>query len=83
MFVSIRFLFASICYHYDTLYDILDLTNKSRGLPLFALSARSDVQEWDYIKLPWDKTEQTPFFTGIPPHVILMSGLEQVKYKME
>ena len=45
MFVSIRFLFASICYHYDTLYDILDLTNNPLGLPLFALSARADVQE--------------------------------------
>ena len=83
MSVSISFLFASICYHYDTLYNILDLTNKPRGLPSFDLSDLADVHKWAYIKSPWDKTEQNTFFTGIPPHVILMSDLERVKYKME
>ena len=52
-------------------------------LPLFSLSAHADVQEWAYIKFSWDKTEKTPFFTGTPPHLILMSDLEQFKYKKE
>ena len=31
------------------------------------------------IKLPWNKSDETPLFTGIPPHVIMMSEMEVLK----
>ena len=35
------------------------------------------------MKYPQEKTEYTPVFTGIPPHVLPMTELENIKLKME
>ena len=83
MFVLLRFLFATLCYHYDVLNEMLPASSKLRGSPIFAEASRHCNQEFAYVKYPWDKTEFTPVFTGIPPHVLLMSEMEQIKEKME
>ena len=30
-------------------------------------------------KLPWNKTDKTPNFTGIPPHVTILTTLEAIR----
>ena len=34
------------------------------------------------IRYPWDSTKYTPFQTGIPPHVMLLSEIEAMKNRM-
>ena len=34
-------------------------------------------------RYPWTSTTYTPYFTGIPPHVILMSEIESLKDNFE
>lgn len=31
------------------------------------------------VAYPWDKTEDTPQFTGIPPHILILAELEELK----
>eukprot|EP00957_Ditylum_brightwellii_P212187 15367052-Ditylum_brightwellii.AAC.2 len=40
-------------------------------------------QEFAYIKQSWDKTDYMHVFTGIPPHVLLVYGLESITLRME
>ena len=30
-------------------------------------------------KIPWNKTDKTPTFTGIPPHVTILTMLESIR----
>ena len=32
---------------------------------------------------PWNRTEDTPEFNGIPPHTIIMSEIERLKREIE
>ena len=35
------------------------------------------------IAFPWNSTEDTPKLTGIPPHVLLMAEIEDLKNKFQ
>ena len=76
----LRFLFASICYHYEHLERTLHETNGLRGSPIFIAAGRAG-EFWKYavVSFPWTKTAFTPFFTGIPPHVMMMVEIEMMK----
>ena len=71
MFNLARFLFASLCFHYDFLDRELHSMNKLRGSPMFIES------------FPWNKSRCTPVFTGVPPHVLLMASLESMKNSLD
>ena len=38
------------------------------------------MSKYATVKHPWNKTHNTPSFTGIPPHVIIMVEMEDLKY---
>ena len=73
-------LFASICYHYDYLTSNLHEECSFRASPFF-----KDIPE-EFINVakvafPWDSTVDTPKLTGVPPHVLLMAEIEELKIK--
>ena len=35
------------------------------------------------ISHPWNITEDTPYFTGIPPHILFMSNIEGLKREIK
>ena len=79
-----RFLFASICFHYDyLLQNECAMSPLRSSAVLHAASANLDVTGCACIKFPWNKTLQTPQVTGIPPHVVLQAEMESLQQKME
>ena len=81
-FDLVRFLFASICYHYITLYTHLHCEHKLWSSPLFIAAFKSEFQWHAAVRFPWNKSEYTPFFTGIPPHVMMLTELEGLRLKL-
>ena len=82
-FCLTRYLLASICYHYDFLKENLHCTNKLRGSPIFIAASQLRIRKCAVVRFPWNKTTHTPVFTGIPPHVLLMSSIENLKGHFE
>ena len=39
----------------------------------------NDLRECAVVKYPWTKTEYTPRITGIPPHILIMAEMEELK----
>ena len=81
-FELLRFLFASICYHYCTLDTHLHREHKMRSSPLFIAAAQADLQRHAVVAFPWNSMEDTPFFTGIPPHVMMLTELEGLRLRL-
>ncbi len=77
-FIILRNCFASICYHIDFLQNKLHLTNKLRASSLFT-SIPNDIKEAAVVRYPWNKTHKTPTFSGLPPHVVLMAQMKDLK----
>ena len=84
-FNMLRFLFAAVCYNYSHLDANLHESNGVRASPLFIAAGRGGegFRKLAVVKYPWNKTDFTPFFTGIPPHVLIMVEIEELKIKME
>ena len=77
-----RFLFASLCYHWDYLSE--NLHPKSRLLSLSLISqCPEDLRSLSVVKYPWNKTKDTPTISGIPPHVIMLSDLKRFENKID
>ena len=75
------FLFAAICKHYQYLDSNLHSGSPFRESPFFKnvpLSIRNAAK----IAYPWNKTEDTPSFTGIPPHVTILAQNEFIKKEL-
>jgi hypothetical protein len=84
MFLLMKKMFAAICYHFNHLQNTEHEQSALRSSALFqAAAANIDVREAATIKFPWNKTEQTPTATGLPPHVVLQAEMEELKMKME
>jgi hypothetical protein len=84
MFELLQFLFASICFHYKHLDENLHGTNRLRASPIFIAAGREkSLRKFSIINFPWTSTTYTPFATGIPPHVMLMSELQLLKASFE
>jgi hypothetical protein len=77
-FIILRNCFASICYHFDFLQNKLHLTNKLRASSLFT-SIPNEIKEAAVVRYPWNKTKKTPTFSGLPPHVVLMAQMKDLK----
>ena len=79
-FFVLWFLFASLCFHYDHLDNHLHGKNGLRGSPVFVAAGReAEFRKYALVAYPWTKTSYTPFFTGIPPHVMMMVEIEKLK----
>ena len=84
MFELLQFLFASVCFHYNHLDEKLHKSNRLRASPLFIAAGREkSLRKHAVINFPWTSTSYTPFATGIPPHVMLMSELQELKASFE
>jgi len=67
--------FASVCYHSTFLKERLRRTNRLHASPFFT-HIPADILPLAVVKYPWNKTEDTPNFTGIPPHVSLLAEMQ-------
>lgn len=83
-FLMMKSLLAAICYHYDHLATNLDARNKLRSSPIFIVISQSkSLRDCATVKYPWNKDAQTPIFTGIPPHVMLLAEMEEMKLLLQ
>ena len=85
MFELLQYLFASLCYHYNFLRENICTTSKLNASPLY-----NSIESFEYLTaarvvFPWDITSYTPHFTGIPPHIIILSDFEklQIQFKQQ
>ena len=77
-------LFASLCYHYRYLDENLHSRNRLRASPIFVETGVSTtLRTFAVVKYPWEKTRYTPYPTGIPPHVIILSQFEEMKVSLK
>ena len=83
MFELIRFMFASIVYYYDHLDENLHADSKLCGSPLFSAAGNDSLRNLAVVSYPWNATEHTPTFSGIPPHVLLLNDIESLKIRMK
>ena len=75
-------LFASIYFYSNYL-----TTNLHEECSFCASSFFKDIPE-EFVRLarvafPWNSTVDTPKFSGVPPHVLLMAEIEELKIKFE
>ena len=74
--------FASICYHHTFLTNTLHEESTFRA-SLFYKDIPEEFLKIARIAYPWEATSDTPKLTGIPPHVLLMAEIEEMKNKFE
>ncbi len=78
IFQLLYFCFASLCYHFDFLVEVLPKRNKLQASPFFT-HIPNYAREAATIRFPWNKTASTPSFTGLPPHVSILAQIESLK----
>ena len=76
------FCFASLCFHFDFLKQVLHAKNKLQASHFFT-HIPVEMKAAAKVKYPWNRTESTPTHTGIPPHIAILSNFEQLKLEME
>ena len=76
-----------LCLYLLNYNDPLDRTLQKKGLrvsPIFIAAARAgEFRKYAVVSFPCKKTAFIPFFTGIPPHVIMMAEIEILKKRIE
>ena len=78
LYFLVRFLFASICFHYDDLKINLSETNRVRASTMF-IEATGEIRSYATSRYPWNKTCNTSIFTQVPHHVMIMVEMEELK----
>ena len=73
--------FATLCYHYNYLGRNLHKACILRASPVF-YNINEKLLKMVRIAYPWASTIDTPTFTGIPPHVTLMSEFQKVSHEL-
>ncbi len=82
IFQLLYFCFASLCYHFNFLVEVLPKRNKLQELPFF-MHVPNYVREAATVRYPWNKTASTPLFTGLPPHVSILDQIELLKVALK
>ena len=65
-------------FHYDYLSLSLGGECALRASHFFQ-NIPNDLRECAVVKYPWTKTEYTPRIPGIPPHILIMAEMEELK----
>ena len=78
LYFLVQFLFASICFHYDDLKINLSETNRVRASTMF-IEATEEIRSYATTRYPRKKACNTPIFTGVPPNVMIMVDMEELK----
>ena len=82
-FVLLRQCVASLVFHHDFLSTHLHPACKLRSSPLFTAIPPA-VKNATVIRYPWERaTPNTPTFSGLPPHVVLMSQMKELRTSFE
>ena len=74
--------FASVCFHRSYLDEHLHPQNPFRFTPMWQ-DLKPEVFSYARIAYPWDKTSETPAYTGIPPHVSLLAEIADMKCELK
>jgi len=82
LFQLLYFCFASLCYHFEYLVQVLHKQNKLQASPFFT-HIPNFAREAATVQFPWSKTDCTPSFTGLPPHVSILAQIESLKVALE
>ncbi len=77
-FQMLYFCFASLCYHFNFLVMVLPKRNKLQASPFFT-HISSYAREAATVRMPWNKTAKMPVFTGMPPHVSILTKIKEMK----
>jgi len=75
-------LLAAVCYHYDYIEQKVHPQNLFKSSS-FVKDLTDDIRKYAKVSLPWAKTKNAPYITGIPPHVILLAEIEELHKKYE
>ena len=75
-------LFETIFFHRDKLKTMLHKNCPWRASLIFRYIP-SDIMSLTQIARPWNSTEDTAEFNGIPPNILLMSEIEGLKREIE
>ena len=70
--------FASICFHHSYLTNNLHVECSFRASLIFR-DIPDEFLNIAQVAYPWNSTVDTPKITGVPPHVLLMAELEEIK----
>ena len=70
--------FANVCYHYDYLCKHLSTSCPFRASQFF-VNLPDEFLKCAEVKFSWSRSQFTPRITGIPPHVVLMAEMEDLK----
>ena len=73
---------ATVCYQYDYLCKHLDEKCPFRHTAVFR-DMPKDIEVLATVKFPWNKTADTPKFSGIPPHVLHIAEIERLARKID
>ena len=74
--------FASICYHRDYLLRTLHEECSFRA-SIFLKDIPDEFINVVRVAFPWNATRETPKLTGVPPHVLLMAEMEQLRQRFD
>ena len=78
-FELIHFLFACVCFHYTQLDMNMYKNHSLRASPIFiAVRREKHIHEFALTIYPWTSTTYTPYFKGIPLHIMLVSEIESL-----
>mmetsp|Transcript_8451 Transcript_8451/g.12231 ORF Transcript_8451/g.12231 Transcript_8451/m.12231 type:complete len:297 (-) Transcript_8451:662-1552(-) len=81
-FGLLRYLFACLCYHYKYLDEKLHETSQLRASSVFIEAAVFEHADRATTAFPWNATSYTPKFTGVPPHVMILVKMEELKVEL-
>ena len=73
--------FASICFHHKYLMETMHMRCPLRSAILFRDIPKSII-EVARIAYPWNKSEDTPQMSGVPPHVLALAEMEGLKQEI-
>ena len=80
----IQFLFVCVCFQYNHLDTHIHKIHHLRASPICIAAGRvKHLHKFALTRYPWKILIYTPYFTGIPPHVILMLEIESLKATFE
>ena len=75
-FNILQILFACVCFHYTHLDMYIHKNHHLQASPIFIATCRAKhLRKFALTRYLWTSATYTPHFTGIPPHVMLMSEI--------
>ena len=74
--------FATICFHHNKLKAMLREKCPFLEYPIFR-DIPSDITLLARMANTWNSTEDTPYFTGIHTHILLILEIEGFKHEIE